>query len=78
MALDTARPPYISARRLDKQADNVESIDAWRRVHRLGQIVGASAIVGRPDWAEQASGELIDFARRRLRVLNGGIGNDAA
>lgn len=52
----------------------LEATAAWQRVHRLGQITETSAVVGRPDWAEQAGAELRVLAARQLRMLadNGG------
>lgn len=54
---------------LDRKVVRIETTDAWLRVHRLGQITETSAVVGRPDWAEQAGAELRAIASRQLRML---------
>jgi hypothetical protein len=60
--------------RLDRAVIHLERTAAWQRVQRLGEITEASAIVGRPDWAQQAGAELRSIASRQLRMLdeNGG------
>jgi hypothetical protein len=63
--------------RLDRKVIRLEATEAWQRVHRLGQITETSAVVGRPDWAEQAGAELRVIAARQLRMLAEG-GNDCA
>lgn len=73
----TATLTRIPARVLDRKVVRIERTAAWERVHRLGRITEASAIVGRPDWAEQAGAELQQLASRQLRMLAEG-GNDCA
>jgi hypothetical protein len=64
----------IPARQLESAVIHLERTAAWQRVQRLGQITETSAIVGRPDWAQQAGAELRSLASRQLRMLeeNGG------
>lgn len=54
---------------LDRAVIHLERTRAWQRVHRLGQIAETSAIVGRPDWSEQAGAELQRLAQKQLRML---------
>lgn len=75
MALAAA--PRSNVTRLDRKVVRLEATEAWARVHRLGQITGTSAIVGRPDWAAEAGAELVTLASRQLARLREG-GNDVA
>lgn len=70
-----AERAYVT--QLDRKVIRLERTAAWKRVHRLGRITETSAIVGRPDWAQQAGAELQSLAARQLRMLKSG-GNDCA
>jgi hypothetical protein len=72
------QPAEVEAARdaaIDQTVIRIERTAAWRRVHRLGQITHTSAVVGRPDWAEQAGAELQRLAAKQLRMLGESGGN---
>lgn len=60
---------------MDRTVIQMDRTAAWQRVHRLGQITETSAVVGRPDWAEQAGAELQRLAAKQLRMLGETGGN---
>lgn len=77
MVADVISLPARRRNWTEKRVIRLEETEAWRRVQRLGQITGTSAIVGRPDWAEQAGAELVSLANRQLARLQEN-GNDVA